>query len=361
MTSPPYESDGDGQRNVRRMPGAARLVIMAAVVVLLGVWGGWPLLLIIAAIVVSIVLHELGHYLVARWSGMKVTEFFVGFGPKLWSFRRGETEYGLKAIPAGAYVRIIGMHNLEEVAPQDESRSYRAQSYPKRLATVLAGPVMNLLIGFVLLLVVFVGFGSPRADRWTVGRVLEGSAADDAGLREGDRLVTFAGQPVEEFTSLTDLIAPHSGRPVEVVVERDGKTETLTTTIGWRLSAAAALELPPLESGDRVIAVDGRPVDTYENFAAALAGSEGTVEIEFERGVYSYKAPVKVPVDLPADGYDGFLGIGPHVPRVRESPLSAIGKSGRVFGEVFVGSIEGIGRFFSPSGLSRFAVIVPSD
>ncbi|MBW3645134.1 MAG: site-2 protease family protein, partial [Actinobacteria bacterium] len=76
-----------------------------------------------------IFMHELGHYLTAKAAGMKVTEFFIGFGPRLWSFRRGETEYGFKAIPAGAYVRIIGMSNLEEIDPAEEDRTYRQKSY----------------------------------------------------------------------------------------------------------------------------------------------------------------------------------------------------------------------------------------
>ena len=86
-----------------------------------------------------IFLHELGHFVTAKVSGMKVTEFFFGFGPKLWSFTKGETEYGVKAIPAGAYVRIIGMNNLEEIPPEDEPRTYRAQSYPRRLLVGVAG------------------------------------------------------------------------------------------------------------------------------------------------------------------------------------------------------------------------------
>ncbi len=103
----------------------------------LGVFAGRGWLLIVGALVVMIFLHELGHYLTAKWAGMKVTEFFIGFGPKIWSFRRGETEYGIKCIPPGAYVRIIGMSNLDEVPPEDEPRTYRQQSYPQRLLVVV--------------------------------------------------------------------------------------------------------------------------------------------------------------------------------------------------------------------------------
>ena len=92
-----------------------------------------PLLLVLG-IILMVMLHEFGHYWMAKRSGMKVTEFFVGFGPRLWSFRRGETEYGVKAIPAGGYVRIIGMTNMEEVDPADEPRTFRQATPGKRLA-----------------------------------------------------------------------------------------------------------------------------------------------------------------------------------------------------------------------------------
>ena len=117
----------------------------------MGIVWGWPLLVMILGIVVMIFLHELGHFVTAKWSGMKVTEFFIGFGPRIWSFQRGETEYGLKVIPAGAYVRIIGMNNLDEVDPADEPRTYRQQSFPKRLLVVCAGSLCTSLQAFVLL------------------------------------------------------------------------------------------------------------------------------------------------------------------------------------------------------------------
>ena len=117
---------------------------------------------LIVGLVFTVMLHEAGHMIVAKRSGMKVTEFFVGFGPRIWSFRRGETEYGIKAIPAGGYVRIIGMNSIEEVDPEDEPRTYRAASFPKRLATILAGIGVNLLIAFVLIFLVLVRVGETR-------------------------------------------------------------------------------------------------------------------------------------------------------------------------------------------------------
>ena len=115
----------------------------------------------ILGLVVTIFLHELGHYLTAKRSGMKVTEFFIGFGPKIWSFQRGETEYGFKVIPAGAYVRIIGMNNLDESDPADEARTYRQQSFPKRLLVVSAGSLSHLVQAFVIGVVLLGVVGIP--------------------------------------------------------------------------------------------------------------------------------------------------------------------------------------------------------
>ena len=88
-------------------------------------------------------------------TGMKATQFFLGFGPRLWSFRRGETEYGVRALPLGAFVRIIGMNNMDEVPPADEARTYRQQSYPRRMLVISAGSLMHMLIAVVLLFTVY--------------------------------------------------------------------------------------------------------------------------------------------------------------------------------------------------------------
>src|SRR5438045_9220404 len=111
-----------------------RLVYFVAIVLVLAIFSGFsPFLGVIFALVAIVMLHEFGHFATAKWAGMKVTEYFFGFGPRLWSIRKGETEYGIKAIPLGGYVKIIGMSNLEHVDPADESRAYRSKSYPRRL------------------------------------------------------------------------------------------------------------------------------------------------------------------------------------------------------------------------------------
>jgi RIP metalloprotease RseP len=326
-----------------------------------GVFFGWPALAMVLAIVISIFLHELGHYVFARWAGMKVTEFFIGFGPRLWSTTRGETEYGVKLIPAGAYVRIIGMHSLEEVDPADEDRTYRSKPYRKRLPVILAGPFANFAIALVLLFVVFVGFGAPAPDRWVVDRVQPDSAADAGGIRDGDRILAVDGRPVGEFEDLAEVLQPFAGQPVTLEVERDGQVIAVDTTLGWRLDDAGAEALPPLRSGDQVRSVDGEPVATYDEMAEALADRPaGEATIVLERSGFAYETEVVVPVDLPDDGFRGFLGVGHEVPYERMGAAEALGETGTTFGTLIVESVKGIGRFFSPAGLTRYWELVTS-
>ena len=145
-------------------------------------------------------LHELGHFVTAKWAGMKVTEYFVGFGPRLWSVRRGETEYGVKAIPAGGYVRITGSPT-EDVAPEDEPRAYRQQPFHQRIIVASAGSAMHFLIAFVLALILVLSFGQPT-NNYTVASLEHWPGAARrrpqlAGLKAGDTIVSVDGKTVQ--------------------------------------------------------------------------------------------------------------------------------------------------------------------
>ena len=130
----------------------ARLALIVAAIVALAIYFHIGLtILVVLAIVVMIMVHEFGHYLMAKASKMKVTEYFLGFGPRIWSFKRGETEYGIKAIPAGGYVKIVGMTNLEPIDEQDEPRAYRNSTYPRRLAVSLAGSATHFIMAYLIL------------------------------------------------------------------------------------------------------------------------------------------------------------------------------------------------------------------
>jgi membrane-associated protease RseP (regulator of RpoE activity) len=188
-------------------------------------------LLIVVGIVLMVMLHEAGHYITAKKAGMKVTEFFLGFGPRLWSFRRGETEYGVKAFPLGGYVRIIGMSNLEQVDPEDEPRAYRNATYGKRLVVVLAGVTVNIMLALALFYVAIAGQGHvTNGPSTTIYTVEHGSAAAAAGLRRGDTIVGVAGQSTPNWTALTHAIQSHANDAVEIDVKRDGRLVGLTAT-----------------------------------------------------------------------------------------------------------------------------------
>jgi membrane-associated protease RseP (regulator of RpoE activity) len=210
------------------------LIAVVVGLVALGVFvpGSRTALALIGGIILLIMLHEFGHYWTAKRAGMKVTEFFLGFGPRLWSFRRGETEYGVKALPLGGYVRIIGMTNLEEVDPEDEPRTFRQSTAPKRLVVILAGVTVNLLIAFLLFFVVIAGQGRVvDGPNTTVSRLVSPSAAVDAGVRIGDRIVAIDGVPVQSWDTLKTLIEKRGGETVAITVARNGTTEDLTATL----------------------------------------------------------------------------------------------------------------------------------
>ncbi len=184
---------------------------------------------IIVGLVFTIMLHEWGHYIAAKKSGMKVTEFFLGFGPRIWSFRRGETEYGIKAIPAGGYVRIIGMTNLEEVDPEDEDRTYRQATVGKRLITVLAGIIVNLCIALVLIYVLLVFHGPERVST-VVDQVSKQSPAAAAGIRSGDRIVAIDGRRISTWEKVGAVVRPNVGQALAIEVVRDGRPVMVDAT-----------------------------------------------------------------------------------------------------------------------------------
>lgn len=197
------------------------------------------ILAFVVALVLSVMIHEWGHYITARRFGMKVTEFFFGFGPKLWSFRRGETEYGAKAIPAGGYVRIVGMSETEAVAPEDEARAFYHQSGKRRVVVLVAGSFMHFVIAAVLLAIVYIGFGSygPATTVASVSACVPTTAtgtgcakgapaspAKVAGLQPGDTVTAVDGKPVGSWDELTAVLRDSAGKTLTLTVQRDGKT-----------------------------------------------------------------------------------------------------------------------------------------
>src|SRR5580692_6480436 len=140
-------------------------------------------------------LHESGHFVAAKRFGMKATKYFIGFGPTLWSTTRGETEYGIKALPVGGYVKIIGMTSLDEVDPEDEPRSFRQAPAWQRLIVLAAGSFMHFVLAAVIIFGLAVGIGIQNE-----GCTTAQSPAQQAGLQTGDQVTSFDGTPVSSWT-----------------------------------------------------------------------------------------------------------------------------------------------------------------
>ncbi|GAA2791717.1 site-2 protease family protein [Kribbella solani] len=233
-------------------------------------------MLFVAGVLISVSLHELGHMLPAKAFGMKVTQFFAGFGRTVWSIKRGETEYGLKAIPAGGFVRIVGMMppakgqdpskirkantgpiqsmienarsaEYETISAEDEGRLFYQKAWWKKLIVMASGPLVNVVIAFVLFGGLYMMYGTPVAQT-TVSTVTDCvvpasqasanrkctdtdklSPAKEAGFQVGDKILSFNGTRITSWDQLTPLIRANTDKPATIVVERNGAQKTLTT------------------------------------------------------------------------------------------------------------------------------------
>lgn len=232
---------------------------------------------LVVGLMVSIALHELGHLVPAKRFGVKVSEYFVGFGPTLWSRKRGETEYGVKAFPLGGYVRLVGMvpptdavkplrirGRLRELIEdartaseteigEDDARAFYHLAWWRKVIVMAGGPVVNLIIAVVLFTAVLSGIGVPT-QTLTVGETLacipaagtsECTAADPtspasaAGLRAGDTFVSVDGVVFDKWSDLTEYVSARPGVPLAIVVDRAGSPVEVNLTPGTRERAVA--------------------------------------------------------------------------------------------------------------------------
>jgi membrane-associated protease RseP (regulator of RpoE activity) len=207
----------------------------------------------VVALLLSVMLHETGHFVMAKKFGMKATRYFVGFGPTIWSTWRGETEYGIKALPFGGFVKIIGMHSLDDVEdPADEPRSFRQQPAWQRIIVLCAGSFMHFVLAFLLIAGLALGVGIANDNTTELGTISacvspnvtdldngvactasdQKSPAKLAGLQAGDQVIAFNGQHVSNWTQLGAAIrtAP-VGSAATITVLRAGRSLTLHTTL----------------------------------------------------------------------------------------------------------------------------------
>ena len=227
-------SDQPGEpETVGGIRALAGMSLIVGLLIALAMWSVWSFVFVVL-LLVCIFLHELGHFATARWTGMKATQFFIFMGPKLWSFRRGETEYGVRLYPVGAFVRIIGMNNMDDVAPEDEPRAYRSQSYPRRMLVICAGSMMHMIIAISLLFGVYAVKGQlVSTGDVVVSEVVAGGPAEAGGLRPDDLIRSVDGVAVASSTAYIAEVQQRSpGDIVTVVVERDGVEQSLEVGLG---------------------------------------------------------------------------------------------------------------------------------
>ncbi|MFI9252819.1 M50 family metallopeptidase [Streptomyces sp. NPDC053069] len=321
----------------------------------------------VVGLLVSIAWHELGHLSTAKLFGIRVPQYMVGFGPTIWSRKKGETEYGIKGIPLGGYIRMIGMFPpdeqgrvsarstspwrgmiedarsaaFEELQPGDETRMFYTRKPWKRVIVMFAGPFMNLILAIGLFFTVLMGFGiqqqtttvasvSPCSidqsqHRDTCKKSDPVSPAAQAGMKPHDRIVSFDGVPTKDWNTLSDLIRDSAGKNVAIVVDRKGQELTLHTTI-------ASNRVAKKDSSGQY--VQGKYVEAgFLGFSAAT----GVVHQDFGQSVTWMTDRVSDAVDslaalpgkIPAL-WDAAFGDGPREP---DSPMGIVGAA-RVTGEI---------------------------
>ena len=309
--------------------------------------------------------HELGHFLFAKAVGVKVLRFSIGFGPPLLSFTRGETEYRIAALPLGGYVKMAGEVPGEDAAPEDEARSYLAQSPWKRMLIVAAGPAFNLIFPLLIFFVVIVSYPQPST---AVLRVVPGMPADVAGIRVGDVVTEVDGRPVRSLEEMQWALVGKAGQRIPVVVQRDGQPLKLMVTPSGEgaiknrgLIGIAPNRAPPVvavrsggpadragvQSLDRVLSVNGRPLGDLQALEQEIASATGPeLTLELVR---------RVPAEVP-----GLEGSVPEVHTVRVPRGEGTGAAAFGLEPADVYSLLYVGRVL-PGSAAADAGIVRGD
>ncbi len=329
-------------------------------------------LAIAVGLVISIALHEVGHLLPAKRFGVKVPQYFVGFGPTLWSRRRGETEYGVKAIPLGGFVRMIGMfppeeakarkgrrrglrgwmdrvsqdaraYSAEEVAPGDEHRAFYSLSTGRKLTVMFGGPVMNLIIAAVLFTIVVSGFGTavatnqlsavsaclPSAQECT--STDPASPAARAGLEEGDRILSWNGVEITDWSELVAAIEAGGDEPATVLVERDGAefTTTVTPELTTRPAAdGSGTETVPVVGVTGTFALQPQPLSAVPGVMWQVVSGTAEVVVQLPQRLYGIATALFT--DQQRDpGVMGLIGAGRIAGEIASIPADQYGAKER--------------------------------
>ncbi len=288
---------------------------------------------------VLVFVHELGHFAVAKFCGVKVLKFSLGFGPRMISRKWGETEYLICAVPLGGYVQMLGEGHGEEgeeaeLSVEDEARSFANQSVSRRTAIVAAGPLMNLLLPFIILpLAYMIGVNLPAFFDHppVIGYVINDSVSGAAGFRANDLIEAINGDPVATWTEANHALVSHVGSPLEFKVSRggeqavirmnpdDGGLEGLESlgllppqqAVVGALAPGMPAQAAGMEVGDRIVAVNGVPVTSWYDLRPAIRDGGGDPQsFELERQGQTLVLSIK-PVRDESNKNDFLIGIAP--------------------------------------------------
>ena len=297
------------------------------------------------ALGVLVFVHELGHFLVAKWSGIKVERFSLGYPPKMIGFTYGETEYCLSWIPFGGYVKVAGMADVGNEDATGEPWEFPSKSVAIRMAVIAAGPIMNFLFAFVALVFLFNSYGVDTFDSTRV-TPMENSLASQTGLVRGDRVLSVGDQSVTNAHELVGALDEVADLGSSLVIERDNTTLTLNlpaageegyglqlmrpTTVGQVVPDMPADSLG-LQDGDIILAVGGTTVVSWAEMSTEIRRYPGeTVPLVWERDGQRMEHQVTPATHAEGDTALGRIGISPHASRHtvglgRAVVLSALG------------------------------------
>lgn len=246
---------------------------------------------------ILIFIHELGHFVVAKLSGVGVLKFSLGFGPKIIGIKRGETEYLISLLPLGGYVKMVGEAADDEVKLEEKEKSFADKPIAKRAAIVVAGPIMNLVLAFVLLpLIYLIGIQIPAylSKEPMVGYVAKDENADKAGLKKGDLIMSIDGSSVKNWEDLNTIIISSPNKALHLKVRRDGEAKDITfvTQASPQTGGGIAGFYPPmsptvggvvpgfpaekagLKIGDIIISIDGVKIDHWIELQQAIQNKQ---------------------------------------------------------------------------------------
>jgi regulator of sigma E protease len=225
---------------------------------------------------ILIFVHEFGHFLVARISGVGVVKFSLGFGPKIVGKKFGETEYVLSWIPLGGFVKLLGESENEQLSPEDEKRSFLKQPSWKRILIVLAGPLFNFLLAIVIFIIIFM-YGIPNLTP-DIGEVQKGSAASEAGIIASDRIIAIDGKKITVWEEIRSSINEGNGKRIQIIIERGKETRSLL--VQPKITKSKNIFGEEVSSYLIGISPSGKVVTERKNiWRASIAAAEKTWEI----------------------------------------------------------------------------------